>query len=195
MKSRTWARTGTPAAALAIACAIGGPAGAAVVDALAVHALDIGMSQVDTALYNAGDANITCANPTVHGVVATPNRDTGVVLVRGTDAAVAEGECVSLTNKTFSITLQVQIERWSDAADAYVPVCSPGTATAASVTRTGVAATPAATVCNYDYTPTLMPGTKAPLHRAHAILTNSLNGDARHGFSEYVWPAGDAFTA
>lgn len=193
MKHRPSARAAIVAVAATCALAVTTPAGAAATDALAVHAGDIATAELTTALYNASDTDITCANPTVKGIVVTPNRDTGTVLVRGTDAAVAEGHCVSLTVKSYSVTLRVQIERWDDSLGDYVAVCPPGTGSAASVYRTGVAVTPASTLCTYDYS-ALPPGVTVPLHRAHAILSNSLNGDLRHGYSAVAWPAGDSMS-
>lgn len=193
MKHRPLARAAVVAVAATCALAVTTPAGAAAADALAVHAGDIAAAEVATALYNASDTDITCANPTVKGIVVTPNRDTGTVLVRGTDAAVAEGHCVSLTVKSYSITLKVQIERWDESAGEYVAVCPAGSGTAQSVYRTGVAVTPASTLCTYDYS-ALPPGVTVPLHRAHAILSNSLNSDLRHGYSAVAWPAGDSMS-
>ncbi|HEV2889161.1 MAG TPA: hypothetical protein VGX28_02195 [Frankiaceae bacterium] len=183
-------------AAVAAACALTATtpvAAVPVADAVAVHATDIASAELTTALYNASDTDITCANPTVKGIIVTPNRDTGTVLVRGTDAAAAEGHCVSLTVKSYSITVKVQIERWDESAGEYVAVCPAGSGTAQSVYRTGVAVTPASTLCTYDYS-ALPPGVRVPLHRAHAILSNSLNGALRHGYSEVAWPAGDSMS-
>lgn len=192
---RARARAATVAVAAACALAVTTPAGAATpADPVVVHALDIAAAEIATAIYNAEDRNITCANPITKGWVVTPNRDTGTVLIRGTDAAVAEGHCVSLTNKAYSIDLSVTIERWDGLLNEYHEVCPAGEAHASSVTRTGVAATPAGTICTYDYS-TRPAGTVIPLHRAHAVLTNSLNGDVRHGYSEVTWPAGDSVSA
>jgi hypothetical protein len=167
----------------------GSPAHATVADALVVHGLDIAASEAATALYNADDPNITCSNPVVKGMVLTPDMDTRSVLVRGTDVGVAEGHCASLTRASYSVDLLVVIERWDDAAQQYVPVCRPDTGPASSDGSVGAAATIAKTVCVNDYS-TLPPGSPVPIHRAHAILTNSVNDDKRHGYSPIAWPAG-----
>jgi hypothetical protein len=188
MKHRTGELLATAVAVVVTVCAMATPASAGTpADPVAVHAMDIASAEVGNVLANASDPNITCSDPKVTGMVVTPNRDFGVVLVRGNDVAVAEGECISLTNRSFSIDLTVTVERWDEDVNDYSPICS-ASGSAANVRGTGVAAVPAEALCTYAYPK----GSLAPVHRAHAILTNSLNDTVRESYSALIWPGGEA---
>lgn len=147
--------------------------------AIAETNLAMSLAAADGALLNAAAApNISCGNPVPVGAAVTPGADTLVAVVKGSDVAEAEGQCVSLTGQSFTVAVWYEVE-YRAISGGWVSAGCTGSGSGRSIAGVGVAVAEPR-LCAYA------PGAASAgrPHRVHAYLTNDVSGGLWEGYSE-----------
>lgn len=146
--------------------------------AVADNTADQANAAASAASMNLANPNITCTIPKTFGVTVAKATDAYYAEVDGWDTATGAAGCASATNPTYTITFDVHIEWYNEARADWESLCGLS-ATRNAVSGVAVAQHNRPVLCSYDVD---HPAANTP-HRAHAILTHSLDPDAAyHGY-------------